>query len=139
MRPTEITGFLGLYQLQFLDENIQKREENFLFIEKTMNGNDCLLKLKHSHIKRLSTFAIPVLCKNEKIKEKYKEIFSNAEIETRPMIAGNIQNQPFYHNYVSRIYDLPETDFIHNNGFYCGNYPEMIKEELEVIKNCLKK
>ena len=34
VRPTEITGFLGLFQLQFLDGNIKTREENYLRLEK---------------------------------------------------------------------------------------------------------
>lgn len=45
-RPTEITGFLGLYQLQFLDDNINKREANYLVVEKQMQKNEDLLILK---------------------------------------------------------------------------------------------
>jgi CDP-6-deoxy-D-xylo-4-hexulose-3-dehydrase len=62
-----------------------------------------------------------------------------AEIEVRPVIAGNMQNQPFYSKYVEVMYDLPNTDFIHNNGFYCGNYPELSDADIDVICNCLKK
>ena len=55
------------------------------------------------------------------------------------MIAGNMQHQPFYKKYVKEIVDLPGTDFIHDNGFYCGNYPELTEKDLQTIEKCLEK
>ena len=55
------------------------------------------------------------------------------------MIAGNMQRQPFYNKYVKNIYDLPGADILHNNGFYCGNYPELTESDLETISKCLIK
>ena len=57
----------------------------------------------------------------------------------RPMIAGNIQRQPFYGKYVKQNFDLPETDFVHDCGFYSGNYPELTEYDLETISSCLYK
>lgn len=139
MRPTEITGFLGQYQMQFLDENIRLREDNYLRLEKIMKENDDLLILKHDHIDTLSTFAFPVICKTPQLREHYLSRFSGAGIEIRPMIAGNIQRQPFYSKYVQDIYFLPGTDLLHDNGFYCGNYPELSESDLETITSCLYK
>lgn len=136
-RPTEITGFLGLIQLRYLDSNIKIRESNYFDVEKTILNNEDFFSLNHDHIQLLSTFAIPIICKSKAIKEKYLLKLEQAGVETRPMIAGNIQRQPFYKKYVSEIYDLPNTDHIHDCGFYCGNYPELTKDELDIIKNCL--
>ncbi|MEW6054243.1 MAG: DegT/DnrJ/EryC1/StrS family aminotransferase [Nitrospirota bacterium] len=137
-RPTEITGFLGLRQLQFLEEAIDRREKNYRRLNKIIESNADLLPLDHSHISRLSSFCLPVLCKTPTLREKYLFQFSGAGIEIRPMIAGNMQNQPFYNKYVQNKYDLPETDFIHNCGFYSGNYPELTETDLEVISSCLR-
>lgn len=139
MRPTEITGFLGQYQMQFLEENIRIREQNYLQLEKIMAENDELIILKHDHLKVLSTFAFPVICKTPEIRDHYLSRFSGAGIEIRPMIAGNIQRQPFYSKYVREQYSLPGTDFLHDNGFYCGNYPELSEIDLETITSCLYK
>jgi CDP-6-deoxy-D-xylo-4-hexulose-3-dehydrase len=138
-RPTEITGFLGQYQMQFLESNIDCRERNYLQLEKIMQQNDDIVLLKHDHISRLSTFAFPVVCKTPELREHYLSRFSGAGIEIRPMIAGNIQRQPFYTKYVNELYDLPGTDFLHSNGFYCGNYPELTESDLETISSCLYK
>jgi CDP-6-deoxy-D-xylo-4-hexulose-3-dehydrase len=137
MRPTEITGFLGQYQMQFLDDNIKCRNKNYLAFEKIMIENEDIVVLKHDHIDMLSTFAFPVLCKTPELKDHYQSRFSGAGIEIRPMIAGNMQRQPFYQKYVKQNYDLPGTDFLHDCGFYCGNYPELTESDLEVISSCL--
>ncbi|WP_109019588.1 DegT/DnrJ/EryC1/StrS family aminotransferase [Leptospira kobayashii] len=137
LRPTEITGFLGTYQLQFLDENIKTREKNFLHFEEIIKTNPDFLPVEHSHISLLSSFAIPIVCKTPELREKYIAQFTGGGIEIRPMIAGNIQRQPFYHKYVKNRMELPETEFLHFNSFYCGNYPELTEIEIEAISSCL--
>ena len=125
--------------MQFLDANIKTRETNYLRLEKIMIENDDLIVLSHDHITCLSTFAFPVICKSTQLRDEYLSRFSGAGIEIRPMIAGNMQRQPFYYKYVSQKYDLPNTDFIHENGFYCGNYPELTETDLQTISSCLYK
>jgi len=139
LRPTEITGFLGLYQLQFLDENIKTRVENFLKAEEIMKKNSDLLILDRSHIDVMSSFVIPVVCKTPELRDKYVKKFEEAGIEVRPMIAGNMQKQPFYKKYVEEMEHLPNTDFLHANSFYCGNCPDYGEEEIKIIIKCLGK
>jgi CDP-6-deoxy-D-xylo-4-hexulose-3-dehydrase len=138
LRPTEITGFLGLKQLEFLEDSIKMRERNYHFLEKEVINNSDLITLDHSHLSLLSSFAFPIVCKNPALRNKYFSQFSGAGVEIRPLIAGNIQNQPFYKKYVKTFYDLPGTDIIHHCGFYCGNYPELTKSDLELLSSCLK-
>ncbi len=138
MRPTEITGFLGQYQMQFLESNIRQREQNFLRVESAVVTNGDLIPLDHGHIDTLSTFAIPVVCRTPELRAHYLQRFIDAGIESRPMIAGNIQLQPFYRKYVKQMYDLPGADFLHHNGFYCGNYPELTDADLDTITGCLR-
>ena len=136
-RPTEITGFLGNIQLNYVDEIKLKRNDNYRVLESVVKGNDDIVNLDHSHIKFLSSFAFPVVCSTKKLKEHYLSQFSGAGIEVRPMIAGNIQNQPFYKKYVSDEYDLPCVDKIHECGFYCGNYADLTEPDIEIISSCL--
>ena len=137
-RPTEISGFIGLYQLKFLEENIQIREKNYFQLEAIVRDNPDLIVLDHSHLKFISSFAFPVLCKTPELRDNYMYQFSGAGVEIRPMIAGNIQKQPFYSKYVKTKIELPGTDFIHNCGFYCGNYPELSEIDLEILSSCLQ-
>ncbi|MEO9804471.1 MAG: DegT/DnrJ/EryC1/StrS aminotransferase family protein [Reichenbachiella sp.] len=139
LRPTEITGFLGNYQLQFLDHTIDLREKNYLEIEKAISENDDFHNLDHAHILKLSTFAVPVICKTKELRQHYLNRFDSSGIETRPMIAGNMQRQPYYTKYVKQLFELSNTDLIHSNGFYCGNYPELSTDDIALIISCLEK
>lgn len=138
-RPTEITGFLGSFQLDFLEDNIKTREKNYKLINKYISQNDDLLALDYSNLSIVSTFAIPIVCKTSELRNHYLNQFSGAGIEIRPMIAGNIQRQPFYSRYVKDMVELPNTDFVDRNGFYCGNYPELTADDLQVIISAILK
>jgi len=139
LRPTEITGFLGLTQLRYLDDNCAVRQKNYLTLEEEVNNNPDLLPMKRGHLSFVSNFAFPVICKTKEIRSKYIEHFSGAGVEIRPIIAGNMQRQPFYAKYVGEHYDLKGAEFLHECGFYFGNYPELTEADLDMLKSCLRK
>ena len=136
-RPTEITGFLGINQLKYLDENCAARESNFRHLDDVTAGNPDLVRLDRRHIEFLSSFAYPVVCRTPELRQEYLAHFAGAGVEIRPMIAGNMLKQPFYRKYVSTHYELPGTEFLHHCGFYCGNYPELTRSDLETLRSCL--
>ncbi len=138
-RPTEVTGFLGQQQLKLLDANIAKRSENYLRLNNVLKDNPDLIALDASHMTFVSSFAFVVLCKSPELRDQYVAEFAGAGVELRPVIAGNMQLQPFYRKYVSDEYSLPGTHFVHECGFYFGNYPELSSMDLEVLSSCLMK
>lgn len=136
-RPTEITGFLGNNQIEFLDTIISNRIKNFnRFCDAAKTNND-IVRLNLSHMSRISNFAFPLIFKDKETCEKYKKRFSS-HAEIRPIIAGNIQKHPFFRNHVNLSFNCPNADFIHENGFYFGNNPEMNEEELNLLCNLIK-
>ncbi len=139
LRPTEITGFLGNSQLKYLEESNLKRKNNYDLLELVLKQNPDFVTLDHSHINFLSSFAFPVICKNQNLKEFYFSQFSGAGVEVRPMIAGNILNQPFYKKYADHNFDLPGTEKIDKCGFYCGNYADLTDSDIEILSSCLSK
>ena len=139
LRPTNITGFLGLEQLNYIDEIINLKTENFKLLNNEIKNNPDFHELKYDHMSKISPFSIPIVCKSVPLRNKYVEIFTKNKVEIRPMIAGNMQNQPFYNKYVSSNYDLPNTDLVSDQGFYFGNFPELTENDLEILINCLKK
>lgn len=138
LRPTEITGFLGNTQLQFLDETVKERSRIHAELDDVARTNPDLLHLDHSHISTLSSFAFPVICKSEEIRNRFVFQFAGAGVEVRPIIAGNMLKQPFYHRYVRQAYSLPGADQLHKNGVYFGVYPELTKSDLNILSSCLR-
>jgi CDP-6-deoxy-D-xylo-4-hexulose-3-dehydrase len=138
LRPTEITGFLGLEQLKHLDDAIDLRIRRFETLEHVARQNADFEVLEHSHMTRLAPFAFPVLCKTKDLRDKYVSRFGGAGVEIRPVIAGNIVRQPFYQPYSDYPdWPLPGADRVSQCGFYFGIYPELTPADMETLKSCL--
>ena len=138
LRPSEITGFLGLEQLKHLDSAVAAREANYRRFERCAADCKNLLLPDTAHISRLSNFSFPVLCRTPQARRKRLARFQAAGIEVRPLIAGNMTRQPFYAKHVGGPPPaLPGADFFHNNSFYFGNYPELSSDDMATIERCL--
>lgn len=138
-RPTEISGFLGNEQIKFWDEIVSKRVENFKRFQNEIKVNDDFVPLNLDHMDLISNFAMPVVCKSQELCEKYKQKFIDAEVEIRPIIAGDMTKQPFYKKYVKDAGKCENADFIHKNGFYFANNPELTENELNLLCSLLRK
>lgn len=132
-RPTEINGFIGTIQVQYWDEIVGKRVENFKKFADAMAKNKDFYNYDLSHMDVISNFAMPIVCKTPELALKYRDRFEAAEVEIRPVIAGNIASQPFYKKYVKDSGVQPNSEIVHANGFYFGNNPEMTEEEIATL------
>lgn len=137
-RPTEINGFIGNTQMPYWDEIVTKRASNFDAYSKAMASNDDFYQYDLSHMDTISNFSMPIICKTPELAAKYKQRFIDAGVEIRPVIAGNMTNQPFYKKYVDDSTPRPNSDLVHANGFYFGNNPEMTDEEIETLCALIK-
>ena len=139
VRPTDITGFLGHTQLKYLDTIIDSRYKNFKKFNDAALNNDDFLDLKIVGMNIISNFAYPVICKDKKTFENYKQLFQENNIEIRPIIGGSMIEQPFFKKYVSKDYNCPNASLVHKNGFYMPNRPDLTLDEIELMVNLLKK
>src|SRR5581483_6151292 len=137
-RPNEITGFLGNKQIKYFDEIVSKRQKNFDAFQNAINQNDDFVHYDFSHMSVVSNFAMPVICKDKKTADRYKKKFMEADVEIRPVIAGNITRQPFYQKYSKLKHKCPTSDLIHANGFYFGNNAEMDRRDIDKLVGLLK-
>ncbi|HMS25105.1 MAG TPA: DegT/DnrJ/EryC1/StrS family aminotransferase [Acidimicrobiia bacterium] len=138
-RPTEINGFIGNTQIAYWDHIVGKRAENFAAFEAAIRLNDDFYQYELKHMDVISNFSMPVICKTPELAEKYRTRFSDANVEIRPVIAGNMTKQPFYKKYVQDESTQPNSDLIHANGFYFGNNPELTDFEVVTLCELLKK
>lgn len=136
-RPTEITGFLGNCQLEYLEANLERRLFHYLTLEEAAAGNDDLVSLSRRHMSRFAPFAYPVICKTVSLRDRYIQRFQAAGVEVRPIIAGNITRQPFYIDRYLPI-SLPIADAVAARGFYFGLYAELTADDIILLSNLLK-
>jgi CDP-6-deoxy-D-xylo-4-hexulose-3-dehydrase len=137
LRPTEIAGFLGNFQLKFIDEIITKRNENFLKLAKEIYKNKKYYNLRYDHMDFVSNFAIPIISKSNKTKNILVKECNN-KIEIRPVVGGDMTQQPFYSKYnrsVGQFWNNSNSKLIHEQGLYFGNNPELTGKELTTLVN----
>ena len=138
LRPTEINGFLGNLQIEYLSFIVKKRESLFTKFNALLQKSDRIVNIDVSYMDIVSSFAIPIICKTKKDAAYFKKSFSKLGFEIRPMIAGNIGRQPFIKKSDIKISKMTNADLIHTNGFYFGNHPDISAEEESYIENSIK-
>ena len=135
LRPTELQAVAGRTGLPFLHEAIDKRERNFREWASMLGSKTYPIK---THTSRTSSFAMPLVFRNEGRFHDGVKAFREAGIEIRPIIAGDITAQPFYIRHKCRQRDTRNAELIGRQGFYFGNCPEYDESELETIRRTLE-
>lgn len=134
-RPTEINGFIGNVQLDFVDEIIQKRKDNFYYLAQNLYCNKDYIPIRYDNIDFVSNFAFPIICRNGEVKRHLIKK-CQGKIEIRPIVGGDMTEQPFFKKYSHvRKNHCPNASLIHNFGLYFGNNPELTRKELHTIIN----
>ncbi|MBI3559974.1 DegT/DnrJ/EryC1/StrS family aminotransferase, partial [Candidatus Gottesmanbacteria bacterium] len=135
LRTTEIQGFLGNVQLGFLDEIIKKREQNFLYLAKRLYARtDRYYPLRFDHLDRVSNFAVPLVCRSQKIRDELVAR-CDGKVEIRPIVGGDMTRQPFFQKYMGSqdAWSKSNARLIHEQGLYFGNNPELTNKEMDTI------
>lgn len=137
LRPTEFAGFLGNYQLQFLNEILELRNKNFVRLMKEISKNDDYYSLEIGHMDFVSNFAIPIICKTTKKRDELVKKCAGI-VEIRPIVGGDMTQQPFYPKYeknAGKFWKNSNSKLIHEQGLYFGNNPELTEKELKKLEN----
>jgi len=134
LRTTEINGFIGNIQMPYLDEIVTKRRDNFLEMAPAIyKRSDKYYPIKYDHIDFISNFAVPVICKSQKIRNELVEKCKD-KIEIRPIVGGDMVMQPFFKKYVNNFAgENINAKIVHEQGLYFGNNPELTEEEIDKI------
>ncbi len=137
-RPTEINGLLGNTQIGFWDEIVQKRASNFQRFQSAIAQNPNLHSIKTDHMDLVSNFAMPVIAKTAKVFDRLRDQFAKADVEIRPVIAGDMSQQPFFRKYYPNPDICKNASYIHQYGFYFPNHPELTESEVELLCNLVR-
>lgn len=134
LRPTEINAYIGRIQIPYLKEIIKKRNENFMRMALPIYSQaDRYYPIRYDQLDFLSNFAIPVICKSQKVRDELVEKCNN-RIEIRPIVGGDMTTQPFFSKHMKKYaFTNPNARLVHEQGLYFGNNPELTDQEIEEI------
>ena len=128
MRPTELNGILGLSQLKRLDSNVKKRRINLDIFLSSLDSS--LFKTDFS-VEGNSNYAFTLVLKEKSftLRNSIEDVLSNNGVEFRRGLSGggNQLRQPYLRRFAStpKPESLPNTDHVHDFGWYIGNYPKL--------------
>ena len=129
MRSTDLQAYIGLSQIDKLDDWGKKRKHNYNLYQELIKND--YWKPKSYPGSLTSNFAYPIISPNRD--EIVKSLQEN-QIEVRPMICGSMGTQPFYVKKFGEL-KLPKVSIIDECGFYVPNHPSLIEEEIKFISN----
>ena len=127
IRSTDLQAYIGLAQIDNLNDWGKKREENFHLYNKLIKNDFWKVKSKPDCLE--SNFAYPII--HPKRDEIVKTLTLN-NVEVRPMICGSMGTQPFYVKEFGEL-KLPNVTIIDEYGFYVPNNPKLTREEVSFI------
>ena len=125
-RSTDLQAFIGMTQIDKLDNFSKSREINFKLYNDNIKINELNIKTNNNNF--ISNFAYPIVSKNRE--SIVKRLIEN-NIEVRPLIAGSMARKPFWKG---KVDNLPNCDIINNKGFYIPNHQDL--KESDIIKIC---
>jgi CDP-6-deoxy-D-xylo-4-hexulose-3-dehydrase len=128
LRSTDLQAFIGLQQLEKINDFSEKRYRNYLLYQQNIKNN--FWKIKDYDNCFYSNFAYPII--HPKIKELVS-ILDEYNVASRPLVCGSIGKQPYWVElYGEEKFDF--ADVVHYNGLYLPNNHQL--EEEEVLQIC---
>jgi CDP-6-deoxy-D-xylo-4-hexulose-3-dehydrase len=134
LRPLEMSGALGQEQLKKLPDLIMGRRENArLFVEGLSNHSLFTLQLEMGES---SWFGFSLLLRPDVgiARSDFVARLDELGFESRPIVAGNFTKNPVMAHIPHFIHgDLPNAEYIDQNGLFIGNHHYPIPEAVEVL------
>ncbi len=129
MRSTDLQAYIGLAQVDKLDDWGRKRLTNFNLYQEFIENDYWKPDIDLNHF--VSNFAYPIIHPNRNI---IVENLRKNDVEVRPLICGSMGTQPFYVKKYGRL-ELPNVSVVDKYGFYVPNHPTLTYDEIELICN----
>ena len=138
IRPLEMSGAIGSVQLRKINSFIDNRRENAKFFNELFKSNENIIIQRE--IGESSWFGFSIVLKNKflgKRSEVLKKL-SNANIETRPIVAGNFTKNPTI-KYMDHTIsgELKNAEYIDENGFFVGNDHRDLKSRILLLHDTI--
>jgi len=125
LRSTDLQAFIGLTQLEKIDTVVDNRCRNFKLYSNIIKNSEW--KIKPENNMKVSGFAYPII--TNKIDELISKLNKN-NIETRPLICGSINKQPFWYKQEHISTTTTTADWLHDHGLYLPNNHDMTEEDI---------
>ena len=129
MRSTDLQAYIGLAQVDKLDDWGRKRLTNFNLYQELIENDYWKPDVDLNNF--VSNFAYPIIHPN---RNTIVESLRKNDVEVRPLICGSMGTQPFYVKKYGRL-ELPNVSIVDKYGFYVPNNPMLTSSEISFISD----
>jgi CDP-6-deoxy-D-xylo-4-hexulose-3-dehydrase len=131
VRSTDLNATLGIKQLKKISNISKIRHRNFYYYKKKLNE----YWFQKSNLDLVSSFGYATFVKNRL--EVYKYLKSK-KIQSRPLICGNMGQQPFLKKKFFNQKKLSNAKFVHKYGLYLPNHANINQFDIDYISKHFK-
>ena len=139
LKPLELQAAMGRVQLRRLQEFKKIRKRNASVLKKILSKYEGKIILpSHNTNADVCWYTFPITLKTIP-RKKVLEALDKANIEWRPILAGNIARQPAYKDIVLVRDNLTNADQLIHNSFWISVHPMLSVEVMEYVAHTIEK
>jgi CDP-6-deoxy-D-xylo-4-hexulose-3-dehydrase len=136
LRATDLQAFIGITQIDKLDDFVYKRNSNFKLYESLLrNYNELKIDIRSNDL--VSNFAYPFVAKSQDERSNIVKRLIDNGIEVRPLIAGSMGSKPFWIEYKGKEEFFDNSSIINDRGFYIPNHQGLTIEDITKISKII--
>lgn len=131
LRSTDLNAYIGLGQLEKLDDASAKRHAHHILYQKYLGEYFDTQRWEDSKAV-VASISFGVVAKDTEQRRAIVRALEESQIETRIFSAGNLGLHPFWYNRYGKA-SFPMADRIHHAGFFLPNHPSLRPEDVTFI------
>jgi len=138
VRPTELCGIVGLEQLKKLPAFTQVRRKNLALFHRLFANDERFII--QDELGQSSAFCFPMIVKKDAnlTREQVFVALKEADIGFRMITGGNfLRHDVIKHYKWSSVGNMVNADYAHDHGFFIGNHPFDLTEQLTKLQSVL--
>ncbi len=126
IRSTDFNANIGIHQLKKIKKIVKIRFKNFLTYKKNLEN----FWSQKSKLNVISSFGYATFVSNRLEVYKYLKL---KKIDSRPLICGNMGQQPFLRKNLIKNKNLLNAKFVDKYGLYLPNHASLNKKDIDFI------
>ena len=135
LRPTELSGAIGIEQLTKLPDILEGRRKNAKELSEIMFDHPDLMIQKETGSSSWFGFSLVIRPSSKMERITLIKKVNNLGFETRPVVSGNFAKQPvmrFFDHSISSTLDNAE--YVDSHGILLGNHHYSLSEAFDALK-----
>jgi CDP-6-deoxy-D-xylo-4-hexulose-3-dehydrase len=139
VRPLELSGAIGIQQLNKLDNFIKIRRENADYFKKRIAKIPGIIIQEEIGKSSWFGFSIIVSPETHKKRDDLVKLFIENGIECRPIVSGNFTKNKVISYFDYEVSgDLKNSDLVDKNGLFIGNHHYSLNNEIDLVADLIE-